>query len=180
MKGHWITVGYREFALNGPKSIKIEQLAQKVQKSKSSFYHYFNDKEIFTQKLLAYHLEQAKVMVDKEAKCQTQVELIDVLVFHKIDLLFNRQLRVYRDNPTFKACFEQVSTLAIPAIMSIWSKIIDLDNQFYLAALVYRLGIENFYLQITEANLNHTWLNNYFAEFKQLVRAFKNQKHAAP
>ena len=176
MKEKWITVGYHEFAISGPTGIKIELLAKKIQKNKSSFYHYFSDKDLFTQRLLDYHIEQAKVIAEKEANCVTQVELITVIVDHKMDLLFNRQLRVYRDNPLFKACFEQVSGIATPAIMGIWSKIIDLDDQSYLAGLVFKLGIENFYLQITQENLNPVWLNNYFAEFKQLVRAFKSQK----
>ncbi|MEO0877746.1 MAG: TetR/AcrR family transcriptional regulator, partial [Bacteroidota bacterium] len=95
---------------------------------------------------------------------------------HKVDLLFNRQLRFHRENPLFKSCFENVSVIATPAIMGIWSKIVDLNDHSYLAALVFKLGIENFYLRITAENLNHSWLNDYFAEFKGLVRAFRNAK----
>ena len=176
MKEEWIKVGYKNFAVDGPKELKIERLARQVQKNKSSFYHYFSDTEIFTQQLLEYHLVQAGIVAEKESQCKTQPELIDILVFHKMDLLFNRQLRIHRENPLFKSCFEKVSTIATPAIMGIWSKIIELDDQSYLAGLVFKLGIENFYLQITEENLNHNWLNDYFAEFKHLIRVFKNTK----
>ncbi|MEL7251271.1 MAG: TetR/AcrR family transcriptional regulator [Bacteroidota bacterium] len=176
MKDKWIQVGYENFALHGPASLKVERLAKQLQRNKSGFYHYFSDTEIFIQVLLDHHFAQAKILAEKEAQCETQDELIDILVSHKEDLLFNRQLRIHRENPQYDSCIESVSSIANPAIIGIWSKIIDLGDQSYLAALVFRLGIENFYLRITAENLNHAWLKDYFAEFKKLVRAFRNAK----
>ncbi|MEO0337856.1 MAG: TetR/AcrR family transcriptional regulator [Bacteroidota bacterium] len=175
MKEQWLEIGYKEFASAGPTGLKVEPIARILKKNKSSFYHYFGDIDLYTQFLLDYHLEQAKVLAQKEAACETQDELIDILVAHKVDILFSRQLRIHRENPAYEKCFEAVSAIVGPAILGIWSKIIELDDHSYLAALVFKLGIENFYLRITEDNLNHAWLNDYFAEFKQLVRAFKNQ-----
>jgi len=43
----WIKAGYETFALTGLSSLKIEPLAKKVGKNKSSFYHYFADIELF-------------------------------------------------------------------------------------------------------------------------------------
>jgi len=57
--------------------------------------------------------------------------------------------------------------------MGIWADFLGLKGHSYLARLVLKLSIENFYLQITEATLNHEWLNNYFREHKSMVRAFK-------
>ncbi|MEZ4687033.1 MAG: hypothetical protein R3B47_13480 [Bacteroidia bacterium] len=45
----------------------MERLARDIGKSKSSFYHHFADLEVFTALLLNQHLEQAKVMAEKEA-----------------------------------------------------------------------------------------------------------------
>ncbi len=178
MKEKWIQVGYENFAFHGPGGLKVERLAKELQRNKSGFYHYFSDVELFTQVLLEYHLVQAEMIAEKEAQCDTQDELIDILVAHKVDLLFNRQLRFHRENPQFESCFEAVSAIANPAVMGIWSKMLDLRDQSYLASLVFQLGIENFYLRITPESLNHAWLTSYFAEFKNLVRAFKGANKA--
>ena len=47
----WIKTGYEVFATSGSGNLRIESLAQKVGISKSSFYHYFADIEVFTQLL---------------------------------------------------------------------------------------------------------------------------------
>lgn len=50
--------------------------------------------QLFLDELLNHHLEQSKVIAKKEKSVQTiQPELIEILMEHKIALLFNRQLR---------------------------------------------------------------------------------------
>ena len=63
----WISAGYENFALTGPSGLKIEPLAKKVGKNKSSFYHYFADLELFMEELLKYHLQQSKIIAEKDA-----------------------------------------------------------------------------------------------------------------
>lgn len=171
----WIEAGYRIFAYEGPKGLRIERLAQTVGKNKSSFYHLFADLEVFGNFLLAHHEAQAMEMVDKEAKATTQAHLVDILVHHKIDLLFNRQLRIHRENEDYQRTFEKINALAGPAIMGVWMKILGLEDNSYLAGLVYRLSLENFFLQITDETLNPDWLDNYFLELKALIKAFKSR-----
>ncbi|MEQ8238154.1 MAG: TetR/AcrR family transcriptional regulator [Cyclobacteriaceae bacterium] len=175
----WIEQGYSIFASEGPFGLKVERIAKLVGKNKSSFYHYFADMEIFTSRLLKLHINQAKIIAEKESKTQSQEELIEILVTHKIDLLFNRQLRIHRENPSFETCFCQVNEITIPAIMGVWAELIGLQENTYLAKLVLNLSLENFYLQITEETLNQQWLHDYFEKLKQLVRAFK-QSNIAP
>ena len=170
----WIKRGYQTFALEGPKGLKIERLAHQVQKNKSSFYHHYSDLEIFTEHLLAQHLNQAYIIAEKESRCSSLEELIDILVSHKYDLLFNRQLRIHRENPEFRECFEKTNEITTEAIREVWAKTLGLAEHAYLADLILKLGIENFYLQITLDTLNHGWLHNYFAEFKKLVKEFRN------
>ncbi|MGB7394923.1 MAG: hypothetical protein WA913_11060 [Pricia sp.] len=148
-------------------------MSKEVGKNKSSFYHLFADLEVFTTALLDYHLEQSRVIAKKESKCETLEELIGIIVAHKIDLLFNRQLRVHRENIEFEKYFLKVNNISIPAILPIWSKLIELNDNSYLAELVLRLSLENFFLQITDETLNTTWLHEYFKGVKTLVRQFK-------
>jgi AcrR family transcriptional regulator len=170
----WIEHGYQVFASQGPPGLKIERLARKMGKNKSSFYHHFADLEVFTGLLLDYHLEQARLLARKESGCETAADLIEVLVEHKTDLLFSRQLRVHREKPAFEACFVKTNQISLPALQGVWSEIIELKDNSHLSGLVLGLSLENFFLQITDDHLNKSWLANYFHELRTLVRAFKN------
>ena len=169
----WIDLGYRTFAHEGPTGLKVERLAKAVGKSKSSFYHLFADLEVFTERLVQFHLAQAKHIAVLEAACTSLEDLIEVIVDHKTDLLFNRQLKIHRDNPTFSACFAETNAITTQAILGIWAQILGLGDNSYLAGLVLKLSLENFYLQITDETLNEAWLRGYFEELQATVRAFK-------
>lgn len=95
LKDPWLEKGYEIFSVEGPKGLKIERLAREVKKSKSSFYHFFADLEIFTNQLLDLHTQNAKVVLEKELKCEHLIpDLLHVIVAHNQDFLFNRQLRI--------------------------------------------------------------------------------------
>jgi len=170
----WINVGYQMFAYNGLKELKVEPLAKKVNKNKSSFYHLFADLEVFMERLLDFHLKKAKIIAEKEAKAKTESELILVIIEHKIDLLFSRQLRIYRENPNFEKCFNKTNEISIPALLPVWKNIITLSENNALAQMVLHLSLENFYLQITDEILNEDWLKNYFKSIRQMVLHFKH------
>ncbi len=172
----WIEKGYRFFAFEGPSGLKIERLSKEVGKNKSSFYHLFADLEGFTDRLLTYHLTQAKIIAEKESNSNDENELIEVILEHKIDLLFNRQLRIHRESKEFENCFNQINQISIPAILPLWKKIIGLSENTALAQLVLSLSLENFYLQITDETLNESWLVTYFASIRQMVTHFKQTK----
>ncbi|MEO1435584.1 MAG: TetR/AcrR family transcriptional regulator [Bacteroidota bacterium] len=176
-KKEWILAGYAAFAQAGPGGLKVEALARAVQKSKSSFYHYFADLEIFTEQLLAYHSERAQMITIRESECQNvDPELLEVFVEFKQDLLFNRQLRVHREKPGFEACFQAVNAQVGLAILPIWSAFLGLPSNSPLASLVLTLTVENFFLQITADNLNMKWLQNYVQGLRQMVRQFQHSR----
>lgn len=165
-------MGYELFAHAGPTGLKIELLARKVAKNKSSFYHLFADIEIFTSELLAYHIAQSKAIAEKAMSCkQVDPDLIHLLLNVKTDILFNRHLRIHRDNPVFKRCFVEANQPVEEAFLAIWTEALGLTNKKYLAKIILNLTIENFYLQVTDRNLTHDWLVLYFEEIKKMVVA---------
>jgi AcrR family transcriptional regulator len=169
----WISAGYKAFGLEGVKGLKIEELARKVGISKSSFYHHFADLEYFVEELLKHHLNQTQVIAQKEKEAQSiHPELIDILVEHKADLLFNRQLRVGRENKLFADAISKSDQIAGNHFINVWQK--DLNIKFTQQQLegAFGLAIENFYLQITHENLNKEWLGNYFEDLKKVVVGF--------
>ncbi len=169
----WLQEGYATVAADGPLALRVEPLARAVGKNKSSFYHHFADLEVFTEWLLTYHLQRARLMAEKESRCQTIDELITVILDHKTDLLFHRQLRFHRDRPDFDACLEQTATEVVVAIIPLWSKTLGLDPRAELTEMVLNLSIENFYLQINDHTLNREWLTDYFDQLRHMVDQFR-------
>ncbi|TAE30675.1 MAG: TetR/AcrR family transcriptional regulator [Cytophagales bacterium] len=173
----WIEVGYDLFAQHGPSGLKVEVIARRVGKSKSSFYHHFADLEVFTEVLLTYHSEQINVIAEQERLCRAVVpDLVNLLLTYKQDLLFNRQLRVYRHISAFQQCIKQSTKQVGEAILPIWADMLGLPDNSALAQVVLNLSLENFYLQITEETLTYDWLVGYLDELKQMVNAFQHNE----
>ncbi|WP_299462404.1 TetR/AcrR family transcriptional regulator [uncultured Microscilla sp.] len=167
----WVLAGYQLFAQAGPQGLKVEVIARKVQKSKSSFYHHFADLEVFTEFLLHYHLHQAALIAERENQCKNIApDLVEVLVDAKQDLLFNRQLRVHRQVEAFRLCFEKSTQYVNEAFLQVWALELGIAPKVPLAQNMLDLLMENFYLQITAENLTHEWLSDYFIKIKATVK----------
>ncbi|MEQ9299568.1 MAG: TetR/AcrR family transcriptional regulator [Cyclobacteriaceae bacterium] len=176
IKQPWINAGYELFSKHGPDGLKVEVISRIVGKSKSSFYHHFADLEVFTAHLLRHHLQRSDIIVEKESQCKNVVpELLHVLVEHKQDLLFNRQLRVHRSNPEFEACFQKTSAEVGGAVLGIWAEALNLQDNSNLALMILRLSLENFYLQITEDTLTYEWLEKYLKDLQTMAGEFSKQ-----
>ena len=177
LEQEWIEAGYDFFAREGPRGLKVEQLARRVGKSKSSFYHLFADLEIFQQRLLSYHGERAKDVAVRAARCESMVpDMLNLLLEIKPDLLFNRQLRVHRDHPDFQRCFESANALVEEAFMGIWAESFGLGDKPHVARNIMKMTTETFYLRISEDNLNYDTLIAFFDELKFIVRDIVNHK----
>lgn len=169
----WIKTGYEIFALHGQSGLKIEPLAKKVGKSKSSFYHYFADLDLYIDSLLHYHIEQSYIIADKEHSAKNiDPELITILAEHRVDLLFNRQLRIHQNIPLFSDTLQQSNKIVGDAFVQAWVKDLGLQlSQKQLQGIV-TLALENFFLQINADNLNHQWLSEYFVNLKKIADTF--------
>ena len=177
----WILEGYALFAKGGLNELKVEVMARQVKKSKSSFYHYFADLELFTELLLEYHIERAKIIAEKERLCKNVVpDLLHLLVEYKQDLLFNRQLRINRNNKAFELCFEKTTATVAEAIVGIWAEMLGLTDNINLANIVLNLSLENFYLQITEQTMTYDWLLKFTNDLQIMVKEFKKNELKKP
>lgn len=169
----WIKTGYEIFAQSGPDSLKTEPLAKKVGISKSSFYHHFADMDVFIDMLLSYHLEQSYTMAEKEKKAESiDPELINILVEHKHDLLFNRQLRIHQNVPQFAKTLAESDRITGNGFKIVWAKDSNLKASAQLMDGVYELALQNFFLQINADNLNYEWLSAYFKSLNRITNSF--------
>nr|WP_315176585.1 TetR/AcrR family transcriptional regulator [uncultured Flavobacterium sp.] len=169
----WIKPGYEIFAISGPGSIKIESLAKKVGKSKSSFYHYFADLELYIDNLLKHHIDQSYIIADKE-NCANNIdpELINILEEHRVDLLFNRQLRINQNIKSFSDTLIQSNKIVGDAFVKVWVKDLSLQLSQKQIQGIFTLALENFFLQINADNLNNKWLSEYFVNLKKITVNF--------
>jgi AcrR family transcriptional regulator len=168
----WIAAGYETFAVAGVGALKVEVLAKQVGISKSSFYHHFADLEIFVAHLLDHHLQQSQVIADKEKAAQLiDPELIQVLVAHRLDLLFNRQLRFHQEQ-RFQETLQRSNAIVGTEFIRIWKN--DLQLTLTTAQLhgLFELALENFYLQIHPDHLNEEWLTAYFKNLRRIALRF--------
>lgn len=166
----WIKTGYEIFALSGQSGLKIEPLAKTVGKSKSSFYHHFADIELFTDLLLKYHIKQSKIIAKKEQQAKNiDPELINILVEHRIDLLFNRQLRINQNVESYSLTLEQSNKIVGDAFVNVWVKDLGLQLSKKQIDGIFTLALENFFLQINAETLIYNWLSNYFKTLKKIA-----------
>jgi AcrR family transcriptional regulator len=169
----WIKAGYEMFAISGPMGLKIEPLSRKVGKSKSSFYHHFADLELFIDSLLKYHLEQSYIIAAKEQQARNiDPELINILVEHKTDLLFNRQLRIHQNIHLYADTLSQSNKIVGDAFVKIWVKELHLQLTQKQMEGIFTLALENFFLQINIDNLTYKWLSEYFMNLKKITGNF--------
>ncbi len=174
MKEHeevWVKTGYDVFSLLGKNGLKVEQLAQKVGISKSSFYHRFADIGVFEEHLFDFHLRQAKIMAEKEkAVSCINPQLINILIEHKTDLLFNRQLRFNQHDKRYKEILEKSNQVIGNELIVVWVNDLKVSYTHQQLAGIFELAVENFFLQINAENLNFKWLEQYFGNLKRIVR----------
>jgi AcrR family transcriptional regulator len=172
-KDLWILAGYEMFAEWGIGELKVERLAKKVGLSKSSFYHHFADLDLFEAFLLRRHIEQSHIIAKKEQSAKSiDPELIEILLEHKTDLLFNRQLRINQTHEHYANTLRISNQIIGDAFVMAWLKDLNLQLSLQKLAAIFELALENFYLQISKENLNRQWLSEYFDNLKRIAKNF--------
>ncbi len=113
MKEQWLEHGYENFALEGPDQLSINQIAKRIGASRSNFYHYFGDTDMFIDRLLEKHW-QISLEFNSQGKntCRQMIpDLYEALAQHPIPLRFSRQLFTNRHIPRFNYLYEKTFDL---------------------------------------------------------------------
>ena len=98
----WIAEGYQLVAQNGFERLTVKLICRMVAKSKSSFYHYFGELELFKDALLTHHAKRAHQFArDIDACQQVEPDLVTVLMDYRTDIFFYKQVRMYLDHSTY-------------------------------------------------------------------------------
>lgn len=171
----WIHKGYEIFSLFGADGLKIEQLAKEVGISKSSFYHHFADLDVFIDQLLIHHLNKSHELAEKERNAKKiNPDLIHILIEHKTDLLFNRQLRFHANNSKYQDTLRRSSQIIGTDFIQLWLSDTQLNLTPKQAEGIFELALENFFLQINTNNINPNWLASYFDHLTRITKNFES------
>lgn len=166
----WIEAGYEVFALYGPDALKVEQLARVVGISKSSFYHHFADIPVFTEQLLRYHRDRALGIATKAQDCECiDPDVINLLVDHRLDLLFQRQLRMRRDQEEFQRCFKQANDTVVNVFMPLWADALGIPGQLGPAREMFDVVTDVFYQRLTNDNLSYAFIIGLLKEIEAFI-----------
>ncbi len=172
----WIEAGYRVFSLEGPGFLKVERLAREVGISKSSFYHHFADVDIFREKLMEYHLQSASTIAEKAKLCKNMIpDILNLLADHKLDLFFNRQLRIHRNNLSFQLCFNRAHSLVQIEYLHLWAEMLELEDQPQIAKSILDVVTDLFYQRMEIDTFNYDWIVSFLEDIeiflKEVIRS---------
>ena len=170
----WIEKGYELVAQHGFNHLAVEVIARAMQKSKSSFYHYFGEMEVFKEALLAYHLQRAQLFTQDVSACtNVQPELIQVLLAYQIDVFFHKQLHIHRAESIYKNCIDRVFELNETSLTHKWIEYFDLHHKRLFARTFHRFITEHFCLLITQESYTATWITQYLQELTTMLLQLK-------
>lgn len=174
-KSVWLKHGYDLFAAHGHAGLKVEVLARKVGKSKSSFYHHFSDVEAFITLLLKLHVQRAYVMAEElEALVGSTNELSPLLVSFADDILFHRQLRFHRQIPEYQQCIGEVMILIEPPFVELLSDMLELSDNKAIVRLLLSFCIDHFLMRTTADLLTVECIHRYIQEVFQLLKQLRS------
>lgn len=173
MMNNWIQTGYDLCSNSGFESLKIEQLANKVGISKSSFYHHFSDLERFKEVLFEYHIDRCRILRNKEEACHNiEPELVDALIEHKTDLLFHKQLRMHRNQEGISKVLDMANQILGNYAVMLWAKAINLELSTHQLEGLFEIATDDFYMKIDKNNLDRNFLISYFNNLSQITKRF--------
>lgn len=175
-KKKWVIKGYEYVAMRSISSLNVETLARQVGTSKSSFYHYFADLSIFTEQLMQYHLEQSVIIAQKEKMALSiNPDLIEILIDHRIDLLFSKHLRASTNNKAYQKTLAKSTAIIGNELINLWLKDTQLKLTFNQAEAFMELAMGNFFLAINADNINKIWLTKHFEHLYALGKNFESK-----
>ena len=170
----WIEEGYKLVARTGFEGLGVESISRSMNKSKSSFYHYFGEMEVFREELLHFHLSRAVGFGRDISACKNvRPELVDVFLDYQTDIFFHKQLHINRDYPSCKKCIDKVYEVHEKPLVEKWIDYFGLSHKKMFAKTFHRFMTEHFCLLIVYETYNREWILNYLKGLYQMLQQLK-------
>ncbi|MEL6867115.1 MAG: TetR/AcrR family transcriptional regulator [Bacteroidota bacterium] len=173
-KQAWIEKGYGLVAEKGLENLTVNSICRAMAKSKSSFYHYFGEIELFRDELMAYHVARAHDFALKVKSCENiDPDLISVFMDYQTDVFFYKQLCIYRKPSTFEKYKQKVFELYEHAALDKWADYFELNNRKIFVGKFNKFISEHFLMSISLDTYTQDWIKNYLIELLEMVQQMK-------
>jgi AcrR family transcriptional regulator len=164
----WLKTGYEAFAYQGPDALLVERLARAVGINKSSFYHFFGDRDLYIDALLRYHLSCAHDLgAELERITHFEQEFPLIQNKYRMSVLFHAQLVKQREDATMRQTLDRINDYIDPIIVKSFAGYVNLPPD--LALDLFRTARDMFYSQVTPQNLDASYIAGVVQEIQRLV-----------
>ena len=175
----WTEAGYEIFAAEGMDGIQVERLARILGLNKSGFYHYFGDLDGYYEQLIKLHKHKADFYLADVATIKTiDPDYFNVIVKHRLPVLFHLQLIRRRDKPQFYTVAEKIDQEEDILIGELWSDYLGFRDPS-LAMRYFAIVRDMLYARLSLKNLNYPHLCDLMTEAKAVMQQItKKDAHA--
>jgi AcrR family transcriptional regulator len=175
----WIEEGYKLFAHEGLEGIQIERLARILSLNKSGFYHYFGNLESFYDELLKLHERKAVFFLEDIREIKTiDPEYLQVVVKHKIPILFHIKLIRSKPESAFYKVAEKIDQQEDLILRDVWTEYIGFHDQPDLAMRYFNIIRDMFYTRMNSDNVDFPFLQSLVVEAKAVMQQIVESKSA--
>lgn len=159
-KKSWIELGYELFSEEGHEGLQVERLARILNKNKSGYYHYFGDRDVFFNALMAEHLERAHAYAEQIKLIKDfDPEYIQLMVKNKVSVLFQMQLIKNREIKQFFETAQQVNEIIVPVMSPVFGRYLGVSPEE--AGRFWILLRDSFHSRVTSKTFSEEWISAF-------------------
>lgn len=173
----WTEEGYKMFAKEGLKGLRVESLARNLNLNKSLFYDYFDDLDSFFPALMQMHLRIADDYLQELREIKTiDQDFFQLLIKYKTSVLFHMQVSKERNHKTFQNAGDGISKKEYAILEPLWSGYLGIVNKPDLTISYFNIVRDMFYARITFENFDFLFLRNLLTEAKSTIQQVYNRE----
>jgi len=167
----WTEAGYELFAREGLDAIQIERLSRLLQLNKSGFYHYFGDLEVFFMELLRLHRQKAnRYLADIREVTTIDPGYFQVVVKHKVPVMFHMQLFRTKNRPEFTALAQTIDDEEEVIMGELWTAYLGFKGSSDAAIRYFNLVRDMINARMSFQNLDVEFLRASVTEAKVTIQ----------
>jgi AcrR family transcriptional regulator len=141
--------------------------------NKSGFYHHFGDREAFFHALIQYHHKINLQFCDEISFSNSfNPDFLKQVIKYKTAVLVQMQLRKNSDVSMFKEAFDITKKRNANFIIPLWADFLKISDNNSLAAELYTIFQEVFFMRITSENLTQKFAEGIAMNFSLIRTGF--------
>lgn len=177
-KQKWIDKAFKHFAEYGPEGLNIQKIAKDLKIPRTTFYHYFADKEDLLVGILESYIDRFSVFeIDCKANCKVYIpDFHRILARYEEELKFSRQLFLNRSNPVLNIFFLKGLRQSNKTIIPLFVKYYQFNIPYSIAEDLYNGLVESWFSRINPDELTQEAMQKITEEIMEVILKFYNSK----